>query len=223
VLVLALVIACVLLAVFANRRIAGSTAAGADGHLTTDDGDTVHVTPEIRQAAFRFSPAVSAADRTWILAAVAKARPEAQELVHEVDGMVTIDTGGSGTMMGLTEPGATGFRVWLNVNRLDGTRKVDRDTTVLHELGHVVDLALIPKQLGLQLDGGIPRGGICTRQDGVNYGNCAPAEERIADTFAKWALGGSVSALGAGYGIANPPSLDGWGLPLVALAGTLAD
>jgi hypothetical protein len=222
VLVLALVMACVILAAVADRRLGGSAAAGG-GHLTTDDGDTVHVTPEIRRASFRFSPAVSAADRTWILAAVAEARPEAQRLVREVDGMVTIDTAGSGPMMGLTQPGPAGFRVWLNVSRLDGTRKLDRDTTVLHELGHVVDLALIPAKLDHQLDDGIPRGGQCVQQDGLTYGNCAPAEERIADTFAKWALGGSVSALGAGYAIANPPSLDAWGLPLVALAGSLAD
>jgi hypothetical protein len=183
----------------------------------------VHVTPEQRRAGLRFTAAVTPADRAWVLAAIAKARPEARRLVGEVDGMVTVDTAGTGTMMGLTQPGPDGFRVWLNVNRLDGTRKVDRDTTVLHELGHVIDLALIPAALGRRLDDGIPRGGHCDAQGGVLYGSCAPAEERIADTFAKWALGGAVSALGAGYAIATPPSLDEWGMPLASLARSLPD
>ena len=47
-------------------------------------------------------------------------------------------------------------------------------------------------------------------------------EERFADTFAKWALRGGVSAVGAGYGVANPPSLEDWGAPLSALAVSLA-
>jgi hypothetical protein len=32
-----------------------------------------------------------------------------------------------------------------------------------------------------------------------------------------------VSAVGSGYAIASPPSLDEWGLPLVSLADGLAD
>jgi hypothetical protein len=221
VLVAAIVLACLLLAAAVNKRV-GAASAG-DGTLRSDDGDTVHMTPALRDAGLRFSPAVSATDRAWVLAAIAAARPEAQRLIGEVDGMVTIDTAGSGAMMGLTQPQPTGFRVWLNVSRLNGTRRIDRDTTVLHELGHVIDFALIPEGLDRRLDDGIPRGGQCIQQNGAIYGNCAPAEERIADTFAKWALGGSVSALGAGYAIANPPSLDVWGQPLVALAGSLAD
>jgi hypothetical protein len=135
--------------------------------------------------------------------------------------MVTITTAGTGAMMGLTQPLPTGFRLWLNVARLDDTRIVDRDTTVLHELGHVIDFSLIDAQLDRRMDDGIPRGGHCDQQNGVLYGDCAPAPERIADTFAKWALGGSVSALGAGYTISAPPSLDAWGLPLASLAASL--
>lgn len=217
--VVAAVLACVLMAgVLSHVR-----AAADDGHLRSDDGDTVHITPEIRDAGLRFGPEVAPGDRAWILAAIAKARPEAQRLVHEVDGMVTITTAGSGAMMGLTQPLPDGFRVWLNVARLNDSRIVDRDTTVLHELGHVIDFALIPNALDRRLDDGIPRGGNCDQQNGVLYGNCAPAPERIADTFAKWALGGSVSALGAGYTIANPPSLDAWGMPLATLANSLPD
>jgi hypothetical protein len=217
--VVAAVLACVLMAGVLSRV----RAAADDGSLRSDDGDTVHITPAIRHAGLRFAPEVTASDRAWMLAAIAKARPEAQRLVHEVDGMVTITTAGSGAMMGLTQPLPDGFRVWLNVGRLDDSRLVDRDTTVLHELGHVIDFALIPDALDRKLDDGIPRGGNCDLQNGVFYGDCAPGPERIADTFAKWALGGSVSALGAGYTISSPASLDAWGLPLAALAGSLPD
>ena len=46
--------------------------------------------------------------------------------------------------------------------------------------------------------------------------DCDLIEERFADTFAKWALNGAVSAVGAGYGIAMPASLEDWGTPLGA-------
>jgi hypothetical protein len=223
VLVLALVLACVTLAV-ASRRL--TDAASAGGGLRTDDGDTVHITPELRGGGLTFSPDVTPKDRAWVLEAIASARPEAQRLVHEVDGMVTVETApalGVPLAMGITRPEKDGFRVWLNVNRLDGTREVDRNQTVLHELGHVIDFALIPDVLDRQLDAGIPQTGSCEQVgDGIVYGDCSPPEERLADTFAKWALSGSVSAVGAGYGITNPPSLDSWGQPLVTLSNSLA-
>ena len=39
---------------------------------------------------------------------------------------------------------------------LDGDRKVDRDTTVVHELGHVIDFALMPDELRDQLAAQLP-------------------------------------------------------------------
>jgi len=103
--------------------------------------------------------------------------------------------------------------VSFNVAQLDGRHAYDRPTVVLHELGHVVDFALVPRTLNQQLDAGIPRGGPC----GAAI-DCDRIEERFADTFAKWALHGAVSAAGAGYGIAAPPSLEDWGAPLGELA-----
>ena len=41
---------------------------------------------------------------------------------------------------------------------------------------------------------------------------------RFADTFAKWALRGAVSAIGAGYSVLPPASLEDWGAPLSLLA-----
>jgi hypothetical protein len=90
---------------------------------------------------------------------------------------------------------------------------MDRATVVLHELGHVIDFALVPAELNARLDEQIPRGGPC----GLAI-DCDLVEERFADTFAKWALNGAVAEIGAGYGIAMPASLEDWGAPLAQLA-----
>src|SRR6187402_592293 len=51
--------------------------------------DTPRITTAERDAAARYSPSVPVADRAWIEAAIASARPEAQRLIAEVDGLVT--------------------------------------------------------------------------------------------------------------------------------------
>ena len=106
--------------------------------------------------------------------------------------------------------------VALDVRRLDGDRAIDRPMVVLHELGHVIDLLLVDDDLMRQLDAGIPPAGPC--QAAVDYGACTAIEERFADTFAKWALNGAVSEVGAGYGIAMPASIENWGAPLAQIA-----
>ena len=100
-------------------------------------------------------------------------------------------------------------------------RAIDRNVVVLHELGHIVDFVLADDALVRQLDAGIPPAGTC-ESTSDDFGACTAIEERFADTFAKWALRGSVSAVGAGYQVANPPSLEQWGAPLAALAIRLA-
>ena len=61
----------------------------------------------------------------------------------------------------------------------------------------------------------MPTSGVCPQ--GIR-GDCAQAQERFADTFAKWALRGAVSITGAGYSLAAPASLEDWGAPLARLA-----
>jgi hypothetical protein len=186
----------------------------ADGRLTTSDGDTVDVTAAARRAALRFAPGVQAGDRAWILEAVARARPEAARLIAEVDGLVTVGTyADGGPTLGVTHGSDRGFTVDVNVAFLNGERQRDRATVVLHELGHVIDFALVPRALNATLDQQVPRGGPC----GAAV-DCDRQEERFADTFAKWALQGAVSEVGAGYGIAMPASIEGWGAPLAKLA-----
>jgi hypothetical protein len=191
--------------------------------LTRFGTPTREITPEIREAGLRIDPSVSPKDRAWIVAAISHARPEAQKLVGEVDGLVDVVTQpggealpGGGRAVGVTEPTPNGFRITLNTALLDGDASFSRDVVVLHELGHVIDFSLISKELAGQLDRSIPTSGTCVSTEQMT-GACTAPEERFADTFAKWALRGAVSEAGAGYQIGAPP-LDEWGAPLGILA-----
>jgi hypothetical protein len=200
----------------------------AEAHdLTRFGSPTIEITPAIRAAGLTFEPDVAPRDRAWILAAIAHARPEAQRLIGEVDGLVTIgtqagDLGASpdGRAIGVTYARAHAFRIVLDTELLDGYAASSRDMVVLHELGHVIDGALIRKDIADQLDRTIPSSGPCVSESQTT-GACTAPEERFADTFAKWALRGAVSAAGAGYGI-DAPLLDEWALPLAGLAGPSA-
>ena len=180
------------------------------------------ITPEIRARGLRIESGVAPKDRAWILAAIAHARPEAQKLIGEVDGLVTITTrpGGDalpgGQAVGVTRPSPNGFGVELNVAALDGDASFSRDVVVLHELGHVIDFSLIDQDLANRLDTTIPSSGACVSEGQIS-GACTAPEERFADTFAKWALRGAVSAAGAGYRI-RAPLLDEWAQPLAIMA-----
>jgi len=184
--------------------------------------DTARITGEQRAAGTRFAPGVAPADRAWIEAAIAGARPEAKALIGRVDGLVEFRTVPGGDPLGLTSTRFVGdeatFTIDLNVGELDGRRVQDRAVVVLHELGHVIDHALVPKAVDAKLDAAIPPNGACAQQSALLSGSCTEPAERFADTFAKWALRGAVSAAGAGYGVPNPPSIEDWGAPLAALA-----
>jgi hypothetical protein len=170
-----------------------------------------------RARGLTFAPGVAAADREWILAAVAKARPEAARLIDEVDGLITVSTFAApdAWLLGLARPaGVKRYEVRLNVARLNGSRQIDRDSVTLHELGHVVDHALVDDGLRDALSAQLPVTGVCRG----GSADCASPQERFADTFAKWALRGAVSITGAGYNLPAPASLEDWGAPLAALA-----
>ena len=172
-----------------------------------------------RRATFRFDPTVAPADRQAFLAAVATARPEARRLIGLVDGLVVVRIGSTGVpgAIGLTEDGEPGYRVTIDLDlviRRYGPRGVQR--TVLHELGHVVDHALLTDDVVAALDAGIPAGWGC---ENGRLGACADREERFAESFAKWALGDIGVNLDIGYKIPPPAApLDIWGAPLARLA-----
>jgi hypothetical protein len=173
----------------------------------------------VRRATFSFDPMVAPADRQAFLAAVASARPEARRLIGMVDGLVVVGIGSTGVAgaIGLTEDGASGYRVTVDLGLVVqrfGVRGVDR--TVLHELGHVVDHALLTDDVTAALDAGIPTGWGC--DNGIS-GACASREERFAESFAKWALGDIGVSLDIGYRVPPPAApLDVWGAPLARLA-----
>ena len=201
--------ACVLaIALYANARAGSEELRG-------------EITPEIRAATLNLA-SVAPQDQAWIQAAIASARPEAQRLIAEVDGLVTVRTdlraaGVPEDAIGVTMSNGHGADIVLDVNRLNGDRAIDRNMVVLHELGHVIDFLLVDDDLIHQLDAGIPASRACgDALDGA--GGCTAVEERFADTFAKWALRGRFSIAGSGYGIPTPPSLEDWGMPLGALA-----
>ncbi len=173
------------------------------------------LTPEIRAQTLSFAPDVSTGDQAWIVGAIAQARPEAQQLIGAVDGLVTVRTVNApgAPYVGVAQPGTDDIA--LNIAYLDGSRKVDRQQAILHELGHVIDFELIPDAEMRTLADAIPSSGGCFMTE---RGDCTAPEERFADTFAKWALRGAVSRVGAGYGVMSPTSLEDWGAPLALIA-----
>jgi hypothetical protein len=190
-------------------------------HAKSRQGE-FEITPELRAATLQFAPEVTPGDRQWILAAIAGARPEAQRLVNEVDGLVTIRTDlNEQDAIGLAELGPGGATLRFDIRALDGERALDRNMAVLHEFGHVIDALLVDDDLNATLDAGIPTIGSCDGWAAEPTGACTALEERFADTFAKWALGGRVSLAGAGYGIPAPASIEDWGRPLGLLAAEL--
>jgi hypothetical protein len=187
--------------------VAVCVAVGLGLHKRQAAAAGARVTDDQRTATLRFAATVTAEDRAWVLAAVASARPAARRLIDEVDGLIEVRTDlASGEAIGMAEMQGDQATVSLHGSLLNGERAIDRAVVVLHELGHVIDFVLVDDTLRQRMDAAIPRLG-------------TPAvEERFAETFAKWALGGRVSIAGDGYGIPNPPSIEDWGAPLSRLA-----
>jgi hypothetical protein len=164
----------------------------------------------------RFDSSVTPEQRGLVLQAIADARPEARRLVRLVSGLTTIHAGAvRGGDVGLTQPQLDGtFVLALDVDlayRIKGQRGVDR--LVLHELGHVLDVALVRRDLERTLDAATPAGIGC---DEGHNGACAPVRERFAESFAKWATRDMGLDVYEGYKV-PPPDLETWGQPLAAL------
>jgi hypothetical protein len=197
---------------FALRMHSRAQATSAAGRTAGQ------VSAQERAATFTFDPGAPAANRSAFLTAVAHARPEAQALIAAIDGLVDVHIGATqeGTV-GTTQAIGDRFNVTVSlglVSQRYGQRGIDRD--VLHELGHVIDFALVGPALNAQLDAAIPRGYGCDRG---TSGSCASEAERFAESFAKWATGDIGVDLYLGYKIPPPDDLAGWGAPLAELAG----
>ncbi len=187
------------------QRLEGRTIA-ADGvrSLSADE----------RAATFTFEPGTPPADQQAFRDAVAAAGPEAQRLVGLVDGVTTVRIARTPPdALGITSDQEDGWLVEVDmarVLRISGARGLNR--VVLHELGHVIDRALVGDAAMAPMIDTIPTGFGC--EDGLT-GACAPAEERFAETFAKWATGDIGVDLPMGYKV-PPPSvpLETWARPL---------
>jgi hypothetical protein len=211
-------IAAVVVLVAVIAAVAGM-ARPADPGTVVPAGGAREIGAGTQRAGLTFDR-VSPADRTLVEQAIASARPEARRLADIVDGLVTLHVADQrGKALGVTQALPDGrYDVTIDLQRVNpiyGRRGVAR--VVLHELGHVVDDAIVPAALDAQLDAGIPRGYACER-GGV--GSCAIREERFAESFAKWAMNDIGVDLYIGYKVAPPTlTLSAWGAPLAALAG----
>jgi len=183
----------------------------------SDPGRAPLLGDDVRAATLRFAPGVAPLDRRAVLDALAAARPQARRLIDAVDGLVDVRVADPGPgIAGSTRIGGPRYLVTLDLATVTGhfgSRGVAR--VVLHEFGHVVDHAIVPDEVRRTLDAAVPRGYGCDQ--GVS-GACANAEERFAETFAKWATGDIGFNLDVGYKV-MPPSqpLEVWGAPLAAL------
>ena len=229
------VLGLVLLLSVANRPLyahhgAAPGASGADGAryrldaASARSSGATYLSGDLRRAGFSFETGTAPADRQVFLDAVAAARPEARQLIGLVDGLVEVRIGPTGTpgAIGLTQGVGTGlvpsrYRVTIDLGLVAaryGPRGIER--TVLHELGHVVDFALVTAEAMAGLDAGIPPGIGC--EEGT-LGGCANRQERFAESFAKWAMDDIGVNLDIGYKVPPPsPPLDVWGAPLARLA-----
>ncbi len=168
---------------------------------------------------FAYKAGSTAADQQLFQAAVTVARPEARRLIARVAGHVEVsfEAVARGSALGVTQTSGDGeYSVDIDVPSsmaAGGERAVQR--VVLHELGHVVDHALLSDDLRGGLDSHFPAGYACPPK------GCANRAERFAETFAKWSLGDIGASLYVGYAVPPPVvTLDRWGEPLAALPAT---
>jgi hypothetical protein len=173
--------------------------------------------PRPPRTTFAYGPRATAADQQLLRDAVAVARPEARRLIARVAPFVEVSFDGTdrGTALGVTRSSdGRDFSVDIDVGgsmAAGGRRAVER--VILHELGHVVDFALLSEDLRERLDAQFPTGYACPPE------GCADRRERFAETFAKWALGDIGASLYVGYAVPPPVvTLDRWGEPLATMA-----
>ena len=204
----------------APPAVSKGSDGGAQYRLDRVAADRAHVallSAGQRAMTFGFAPGADPQQERIFLAAIAAARPEAQRLVALVDGLVTVHFGDPpGPAIGLTHFDGVDYDVTIGLSAvIDRFGIREANAIVLHELGHVIDIALVTDELRRELDAGIPTGESC--RPGRPTGACASIEERFADSFSKWAMDDLGVNLASGYRILAPVPLEAWGRPLVGL------
>lgn len=200
---------------FLGRVVVKEQADGARYRVTDAAAQDASVATLPPPGALRFADGVALRDRRAISGALATALPQARRLIALVAGLVTIDVATLGTdIAGSTRPTDRGYEIVLDlrpVRRYLGFRGVRHVT--LHELGHVVDDALVTSELERRLDAGTPAGFVCDDRASA----CPARKERFAESFAKWATGDPGDDLIIGYRVPAPRPLARWGAPLAVL------
>lgn len=223
--VYAVIIVCLIVAVRqasppppAASKVSNGGAQYRLGRVSADRSHVALLSAGQRAKTFRFAPGSDPRQERIFLGAIAAARPEAQRLVALVDGLVTVHFGDPpGPPIGLTHFDGVDYDVTVALSEVVARYGIrEANAVVLHELGHVVDVALVSDELRRALDADIPTGESC-RRDGPQTGACAPIEERFADSFSKWAMDDLGVNLASGYRILPPVPLQAWGRPLIAL------
>jgi len=187
------------------------------GPVLLEPGDRLDVSSRERVAGLTYGPALERADRAWIAAAVASARPHARALIAEVDGLVEVRAHRGGRGPGFVlDDGRERLTMSFDVAALAPLESADRQHVVLHEFGHILDHVLLSDDVIRSLDAGIPAGDACRGRE-----KCSSLRERFADTFAKWAVDRVDASARVGYGVPAPPDLARWGAPLSRLAVSL--
>jgi hypothetical protein len=188
-----------------GTRMRLRTAAGASGEVPVKRLDTA-----VRHRSFSFRRGITAARRRRVTRAVRHANPLVRRLLAQVDGLTAFEAAPLGARV-LAETGTDpssrdlGYLVTLATSSFMLSRR-SFELAVLHELGHVVQMAGLHGADYRAADRAIPRGGRCTRRDRAGgTGPCAQSTERIADTFAKWALN-TRTMPGVGYDVPAPRS-----------------
>ena len=141
---------------------------------------TAVLTRDLVDRGFRFSPDARGADRRAFERSVAQAGPDASSLIEKVDGLTRVSfvalPGALGDMRGV---GRGRYAVRLRPQIVRDPRRAP--IVALHELGHVVDTALVTEDVRDRILDGVP----CPYRP--RSGRCTP-DQRFADLFAVWAL-----------------------------------
>jgi hypothetical protein len=167
----------------------------------------------VRRAGVVFERSINRAGRRAYKAGVGSANRHARRLIDLVDGLITVGAH-SKNGYSMAHPGP--MRISYNRGHLTASRR-ERRMTILHELGHLIDAAMVDDSTFAKLERMVPRGGRCNpnRPTLIPTGPCAVPAERFADTFAKWAMNDRGIGLRAGYNVKPPKSLKAWGRVLL--------
>ena len=164
---------------------------GARLRLVSDGLQTVEITTAgvpsaIANRGFQFDKRLRARDRRAFQSAARAANPAARRMIEQIDDFTTVTRAVKGDRgYAMTDGSTGGYRISISPADLRGSRK-HLEFTVLRYLGYLVQFSGLEIHGINAVDKTIPSVGKCRHRVG---GACPSTDERLADTFAKWAAG----------------------------------